>query len=185
MPELSNPKHESFAIARAKGQSVEIAYATAGYTPHRGNSYRLNKDKAVVARIAELSEILAKNGAEAAAVDRAWVLTKLIENARAAMEGEPIKNAKGKVVGRKTERSVANRALELIGKELGMFKEKIELGGHVQVANMDLLNKLTPAERAAMRALLVAAQARAKPANQNGVVPEGNTGAALPAAASE
>lgn len=58
----------------------------------------------------------------------------------------------------------------------GLFKERIELGGHVQVANTDLYRKMTPEERSYMRQILINAAARLPaPANdddeQAGVVP--------------
>jgi phage terminase small subunit len=75
------------------------------------------------------------------------------------------------------------KAVDMLAKHMGMFVEKIELGGQVQVTNTDLLQRLTPDERGTVRAVLTAALERQKPANQNaeaqaGVVPitkESNT----------
>lgn len=49
--------------------------------------------------------------AERFVVDRQWVLSKLIENATNTQESNP---------------SASNKALELIGKEIGMFVDRTE-----------------------------------------------------------
>lgn len=54
MPVLTNPKHEAFAQARAKGKSADEAYASAGYSRHDGNAARLSGNERVRARVAEL-----------------------------------------------------------------------------------------------------------------------------------
>jgi phage terminase small subunit len=51
---LRNARHERFAQERAKGRSVDAAYAKAGFKPNRGNAARLNAIESVAARIAEL-----------------------------------------------------------------------------------------------------------------------------------
>jgi hypothetical protein len=57
---------------------------------------------------------------------RAWVLERLAENVRRAMQIEPV-TLRGVPTGEyRYEGSVANRALELLGKELGLFVERSE-----------------------------------------------------------
>ena len=51
---LSNPRYEAFAQARAAGSTAEAAMAKAGYKARRGNATRLNTNKDIVARVAEL-----------------------------------------------------------------------------------------------------------------------------------
>jgi len=59
-----------------------------------------------------------------------WVLERLVENVDRAMQVAEIKNADGTGTGEyKYEGNVANRALELIGKHIGMFKERVEHSG--------------------------------------------------------
>jgi len=58
-------------------------------------------------------------------VDRAYVLAGLKENFERAMQHRPVLDAKGNETGIYAYNGqVANRALELIGKELGMFVER-------------------------------------------------------------
>lgn len=56
MPALSNPKHERFAQALAKGMTQAEAYADAGYKPSEPNASRLTSNDKVQARLAELQE---------------------------------------------------------------------------------------------------------------------------------
>jgi hypothetical protein len=61
-----------------------------------------------------------------AALNRAWVLDQLLENVQRAMRATAPVNDAGEPCGEyRYEGGVANRALELIGKELGMFKDRI------------------------------------------------------------
>lgn len=54
MPVLSNPRHEKFAQALAKGSSASEAYERAGYLPKRQNAARLMSNDDVRIRVAEL-----------------------------------------------------------------------------------------------------------------------------------
>lgn len=107
MPVLDNPRHEAFAQALAKGNSASEAYVLAGYSRNEGNAGRLNRNEQVQRRVAELQAMLLSR----MVVDREWVLAKLIENATNNQEANP---------------NASNKALELIGKELGMFVDRTE-----------------------------------------------------------
>ena len=54
MPTLSDPRHEAFAQARAKGALLADAYESAGFVRHRGHPSRLALKDEVADRIAEL-----------------------------------------------------------------------------------------------------------------------------------
>lgn len=69
MPVLPNPRHESFAQARATGKSADDAYAQAGFRPHRGNAHRLSTNESVKRRVAEIVGRTAEK-AEWSAADR-------------------------------------------------------------------------------------------------------------------
>lgn len=56
MPALSNPKHERFAQALAKGMTQAEAYADAGYKPSKSNASTLRSNQKVQARLTELQE---------------------------------------------------------------------------------------------------------------------------------
>lgn len=61
----------------------------------------------IASRVKELQALTA----ERVVVDREWVLSKLIENATNNQEANP---------------NASNKALELIGKEIGMFVDRTE-----------------------------------------------------------
>ena len=56
MPALTNPRHEAFARARARGALLDAAYEDAGFAPDNGHASRLARTEAIAARIAELKE---------------------------------------------------------------------------------------------------------------------------------
>lgn len=133
MPALRNSRHERFAQELAKGVSASEAYVLAGFKPNRSNAASLRHKEHISTRIDELlqqrEEIHAQSTAkaiEATALTKEWVIKKLIENADRAMQAVPV-TIKGVPTGEyQYDGSTANRALELLGKELGMFVERTE-----------------------------------------------------------
>jgi hypothetical protein len=95
--------------------------ASAGYKPHRGNAARLRANESIQRRIAE---ILGK-AAEKAEVNKAWVMERLKETVERAMQAVPHLDHEGNPTGVYTyQGNVANKALELLGRELGMFAQR-------------------------------------------------------------
>lgn len=128
---LPNPRHERFAQALAAGKTADEAYQEAGYAENRGNATRLKANESVRARVAELQGRIT----EGVVLTRQWVLERLIENANRAMQAEAATAKDGKPTGIYSyEGSVANRALELLGKELGMFVDRSSVDQVVSVA---------------------------------------------------
>ena len=110
---LKNPRHERFAQALATGMTQDAAYREANYKPDRRHASRLATNGDIQARVAELQE----RAAEKAVVTKAWVLEKLKENVERAMNSGETYNP-----------MAANKALELLGKEMGMFIGRKVLG---------------------------------------------------------
>lgn len=134
MPMLSNAKHERFAQALAAGKSADEAYQSAGYAENSGNAATLKGNQRVQARVAELLG----RATEGVVLTKQWVLERLIQNADRAMQAESVKDENGEPIGDyHYQGNVANRALELLGKELGMFIERKEVG---QPGDFDKLN---------------------------------------------
>jgi hypothetical protein len=105
------------------------AYSAAGFVGKGAaqSASRLAKDTAVAARIAELRNNISRVAMERTLVDREYVIRRLKENVERSMQAEPVRDRSGKETGRYTyDGSVANRALELLGKELGMFRDAID-----------------------------------------------------------
>lgn len=108
MAALSNQRHERFAQELAKGKSASEAYIEAGYEESRSAASRLSANVNVQQRVAELKERAAAN----VVVTREWVLEQLVDNA-----------AKAKAAG---DFGPSNQALNLVGKEIGMFVDRSE-----------------------------------------------------------
>jgi phage terminase small subunit len=134
MPVLPNPRHERFAQELAKGKPASEAYELAGYKPNRGNASVLKQDQNISIRVAEILQEREHIHAQAtaAAVERTaltkeWVIGRLIENVERAMQVAPVTDREGNETGEFTyQGNVANRSLELLGKELGMFVDRTE-----------------------------------------------------------
>jgi phage terminase small subunit len=142
MPELSNERQELFCREYVKDHNDSRAYKAAGYkcgtynAQHSGANQLLKRIK-IRARIIELERPLleAKRKAdlavaEMAVIDRAWVVSKLVANVDRSMQAVQVTDSEGNPTGEwRYEGNVANRGLELIGKDLGMFAEKAEKAG--------------------------------------------------------
>lgn len=109
MPMLSNARHERFAQALAAGKTADEAYQEAGYKPSRPHASRLATKGNVKERLAELLG----RATEGIVLTRQWVIEELVANAKAAKARQ--------------DGSVVNRALELLGKEIGMFVDRAEI----------------------------------------------------------
>jgi hypothetical protein len=126
---LTNGKYEHFAHLVAKGESPATAYVLCGYSKNGAlqSGNRLLRKPDVRARVEELETAVSERQVEKIAVDRAWVVAMLIENVQRAMQVEPVRDREGRPSGQYTyQGGVANKALELLGKEFGMFQPKHE-----------------------------------------------------------
>lgn len=154
MPTLRNPKHELFAQELANGTTAEKAYEAAGYRANRGNATKLKQNESILRRVPELLALREKmhgqstaKAIEKVALTKEWVLAKLIDNVQRASQAVPVLDAEGKETGEyRYQGAVANRALELLGKHLGMFVELHELsgkdGGPIQTQEVSPRDKL-------------------------------------------
>ena len=116
MPVLPKNRHELFAQGLAKG-----AYEAAGYKPSPAAATRLSKNVKLRERVAELQAA----SAERATVTRQWMLERLKENLERYMTAMPVLDRKGKPTGKyRYQNNLANKALELLGKALGMFVKR-------------------------------------------------------------
>lgn len=124
----------------ATGRGPTEAYKEAGYTTS-GNSAkvaasRLRCRPEVEARISEIveaklkvEEAATKRAIQKLAITKEYVLGRLVENVERSMQAVPVLDKRGVPTGEyKYEGSVANKALELIGRELGMFIQRTEVG---------------------------------------------------------
>ena len=125
MPALSNPKHERFAQALAKGETADAAYVSAGYEENRGNATRLKANESIEARVAEILE----RAAMRAEITVAGISERLL---MIADKGEKLAEASGL--------SVARASLMDVAKLNGLVVDKREMfgkgGGPIEYTNM-------------------------------------------------
>ena len=164
---LKNAKHEHFAQLVSNGETQARAYVLAGYNEKgaRQNAARLIANDDVRDRIDALRRQKESVHAQAtkaviaeAALDKAWVLKRLSRIVDMGMAAEPVKDAEGNPVGEyRANLQAANKALELIGKEAGMFIDRKEIRtgeldglGHDELKQLrDAINTLGGAGQAA------------------------------------
>ena len=148
MPILRNARHEQFAQQLAGGATAIDAHRAAGFRADRGNATRLQQNDSIRQRVAEiLAEREAIHGqATARAIERTgstkqWVIDQLRENVERAMQAQPVLDRAGRPTGMFIYNgAAANRALELLGKEMGMFIDRRE------VRNVDEFEKMDEVE---------------------------------------
>lgn len=137
MGPLKHPKHEHFAQLVSNGENAARAYVLAGYKESgaRQNAQRLMTKDDVRSRVQELLNAKAaahdaavKQAAQEVAIDKAWVLRRLVQNVDTAQQAVPVTDREGNPTGEYQQNlAAANKALELIGKELGMFVDRKEV----------------------------------------------------------
>ena len=130
MPELKSSRWEEFARQRACGKSLAQAWLDAGFNAKSrrnastSGSTLEKRHPEVKARAEELRQEIATNAAKRAEVDREFVLGALKKNHEKASQEKPVLDRQGKTTGEfQFSGAVSNRALELMGKELGMFAD--------------------------------------------------------------
>ena len=80
-------------------------------------------------------------------VDQDWVIERLIAIHDAAMGAHPVYDKEGEEKGFTFNPNAANRALELLGRHLGMFTDRLDLGGTLGIRHEDALEVLTEDQR--------------------------------------
>lgn len=162
MPVLKNARHEAFAQALAKGQAAADAYVTAGYKESRSAASRLSTNVNIQARVAELVNKGAERAEiDIARVLKELVRLGTSDIRDAFTEAGQLKSpqawsddfaasvASVEVVSRNVGKDAdgnteiehvhkikvwdKNSALEKIAKHLGMFVERVEHSGEMNV----------------------------------------------------
>lgn len=122
MAALKNTKEEATVQNHIQGMSQTDAHDAAGYRRSDPNASRMFALPRVKARIAELQE----RAADKAVITKSDIIKDLKRNADDAHIAK--------------QYGASNRALELIGKDMSMFKERFELmgenGGPIEVADV-------------------------------------------------
>jgi phage terminase small subunit len=112
------PQHQKFAETYALGKcSAADAAKEAGYSPKSAKriAVKLLKNKSIAAEVARIR----KESSERTAITMDWITEQLVDNSRAARAD--------------ADYSASNKALELLGKQLGMFRENVNLSGKAEL----------------------------------------------------
>jgi len=123
--QLNNARHELFARNLSRGMTQIDAYEAAGFPRNNGNASVLARKEGIKIRVSELMDDNRAKMVEAVSPSRAreivadsheelgltkyWVLHELMENVKLAREAASFQ--------------ASNKALELLGKEMGMFRD--------------------------------------------------------------
>lgn len=132
-PRLS-PKHRKFVASILKGKTEAQAAIDAGYG--KGGAHvtgcRLLKNAKIIAAL----ETVDQKAEEKAIVDAAFILSSLKYIATRCMQNKKIYDPSGQVIEEyKFDPGGANKALELLGKHVKLFTDKIEHSGKVSIAD--------------------------------------------------
>ncbi len=128
---FKNAKWESFAHAYARGETQGDAAVVSGFAPNCAPSQgcKLAKRQIIKDRVAFIKSQTSKLSIERVSVSKGWVLQNLRDIVERAMQAVPVTDKEGRETGEwRFDGSVANRGVELIGKELGMFVERKVIG---------------------------------------------------------
>jgi hypothetical protein len=119
MAVLTNPRHEAFAQALARGMSAAASYRQVGFKPHRANAATLARKEHISVRVAELQEeqlAIHQQTTAAAAANKQVTIESLIAEAEAA---------RVKAMSEKGGAAAVN-ALTAKAKLAGMWREKVD-----------------------------------------------------------
>lgn len=120
------PKQARFVEEYLKDMNATQAAIRSGYSADSAaqQGERLLRNADVAAEVAKA--IGARS--DRVQVDQDWVLSRLVQVAERCMQAEPVTDREGEPTGEyRFEAAGANRALELVGKHLGMFTEKLDV----------------------------------------------------------
>jgi phage terminase small subunit len=136
-------KQEAFVREYMIDLNASQAYLRAGYNVNeataRANASRLLTKANILTRIEELQAERAKK----LNIDAEWVLNRLVQISDRCMTTEPVMEfnydtKRMEETGEfKFDSSGANKATELIGKHLGMFKDKLDINANIGVTIVD------------------------------------------------
>ncbi len=135
------PKQARFVEEYLIDLNATQAAIRAGYSKRTAEQqgYQLLQKTSVREAIAEAMQERSKR----TEIDQDWIVERLVENVGRAMQVVDVTDREGNPAGKYTyQGAVANKALELLGRHLGMFTDNLNLGGSLNVTHEEALEKL-------------------------------------------
>jgi len=129
------------------GKSQVNACKDAGYSGNRGNSSTHANKQSISKRVKEIQQ----ERLDKFTLTPAWVTERLVENVNRSMQIDAPRDGDGNIIGSfKYQGNVANRALELLAKTLGMLVDRSEVThkkDYEHLSNLELLQLLAKEAR--------------------------------------
>lgn len=129
-----SPKQEMFCFEYVRTGNATEAYKSSynaekmGYATIRVKASQLLARDNIRITVDRLREEAIAPAKKRLSISKEWVLEQLVENVSMAKAAEPVLDKEGKPTGEYTQNlAAANKSLELIGKELGMFVDRKEV----------------------------------------------------------
>jgi phage terminase small subunit len=123
MAENLTPKQEQFVAEYLVDLNAKQAAIRAGYSPKTAEA----QASRLLRNVKVADELTRRRAAisDKLEITQEWVIKKLVDNVERAMQAEPVRDHEGNETGQYNYAgSVANGALTLLGKHLGMFIER-------------------------------------------------------------
>lgn len=140
-PELSHRQRRFVELYCLRLEAASAA-AEAGYS--KRNAKRIGHQLLQKPYIAEAVRKRQHAMSEKTDLDEAWVLERLRRNVERCMQAEPVLDREGNETGEyKFDASGANRALELIGRHLAMFTDRIRVDPVEELTDDELNDRIT------------------------------------------
>lgn len=145
------PREEAFAQEYVVDYSTKEAAKRAGYKEHSAvkTGNKLLKKERVQRRIDELQA----ERQQRTKVTADWVRDKLVKNVERAMQAEPVLDREGNETGEyRYQGAVANKALELLGKDIGLFQDNEQQGDQAGEDGLTAAQRVEEAKKRAAKA---------------------------------
>jgi phage terminase small subunit len=132
-------KQELFAKEYIVDLNAGAAAIRAGYSEK--TAYEMGYENLRKPHLAEYIQTLMKERSDKTAINAQWVLDRLTELTNRCMQAEMVTDREGNPTGEwKFDSSGANKALDSIGRHLGMFNDKLRVDGNMNTTTQDITN---------------------------------------------